>query len=375
MSAQRVVLWGTCDFSKPRSRILLQALKASGITVEEIHADVWSGERDKSQIDSWSRRIAFLARWLAAYPCLIWRYLRAPRHDAVLVGYLGQLDVLILWPFAALRGVPVVWDMFISLYDTIVFDRSLVRPGHPLALLLWAWEWMACRAARIVIMDTRAHAHHVAGIFRLSPSRTSAVPVGVELDSFPRAADKPARAPEARLRVLFYGQFIPVHGIETIVKAASLARDLPIQWTLIGSGQESAHIDPQIADARLGDRLVRIAWVDYDALHQHIADADVCLGIFGTSAKAANAIPNKAYQILAVGRPLVTRDSPAIRELVDDTTPGVKLVPADDAEALLQAVLSCQTEGLVRPPSALRERSSSTAVGASLRTVIEGART
>ncbi len=60
---------------------------------------------------------------------------------------------------------------------------------------------------------------------------------------------------------------------------------------------------------------MRIPWVDYDTLHQHIADADVCLGIFGTSAKAANAIPNKAYQILAVGRPLVTRDSPAIREL------------------------------------------------------------
>ena len=43
-----------------------------------------------------------------------------PQHDVVVVGYLGQLDVLLIRPFTWLRDVPLVWDTFLSLYDTVV---------------------------------------------------------------------------------------------------------------------------------------------------------------------------------------------------------------------------------------------------------------
>ena len=47
-------------------------------------------------------------------------------------------------------------------------------------------------------------------------------------------------------------------------------------------------------------------------------------------------IPNKAFQALACGTPLVTADTPAARELLDDES--ALLVPAGDAEALAAAV-------------------------------------
>jgi glycosyltransferase involved in cell wall biosynthesis len=49
-------------------------------------------------------------------------------------------------------------------------------------------------------------------------------------------------------------------------------------------------------------------------------------------------IPNKVFQILAAGRPLITADTPAIRELLDSND-AVCLIPAGDAIALKDAVL------------------------------------
>jgi glycosyltransferase involved in cell wall biosynthesis len=88
--------------------------------------------------------------------------------------------------------------------------------------------------------------------------------------------------------------------------------------------------------------------VDYSELVDWIHRADICLGIFGDSEKAARVIPNKVFQILSTGTPLITRDSPAIRELLDPEMPGVLLVPPKQPDALVDALHSfmCQQHQL-----------------------------
>jgi glycosyltransferase involved in cell wall biosynthesis len=344
----RIVCWGTYDLGKPRNRILLRGLKEAGAEVVEIHADIWKGIDDKGDVAGTGRKLLLMLKWLAAYPALLWRYMRASRHDAVLVGYMGQLDVLVLWPFAKLRGVPVVWDVFLSLYNTVVEDRRIVSPFNPLAWLLFAWEWLACRAASQLIMDTRTHADYLADLYGLKPGSVGAVFVGVEPEAFPPCQKKNPADPGKEINVLFYGQFIPLHGIETIIRAAQAAVGEPIRWTLIGRGQEAGSIRHLLADAPA--KVEWIEWVRYEALRDHIAQADVCLGIFGDTDKAARVIPNKVFQILSSGKPLVTRDSPAIRELLSPETDGVYLVPPTDPGALLDGVRSVHQSSLLARP-------------------------
>ena len=74
----------------------------------------------------------------------------------------------------------------------------------------------------------------------------------------------------------------------------------------------------------------------YQELLQRIHAADVCLGIFGATEKAARVIPNKVFQIIASGRPLITADTPAARELLEPG-PAIQLVPAADPDALRRA--------------------------------------
>jgi len=358
----RVVLWGTYDTGKPRIRILLRGLQENGVEVIECHKDIWGGVDDKSQVRGVFNKLRLLVRWLLAYPVLVFRYLRLPRHDVVMVGYMGQLDVLVLWPFAKLRGMPMVWDAFLSLYNTVVEDRQMISSRNPLACFLWLLEWMACRLADCVLLDTHAHADYFVDTFRVPKKKTTAVFVGAEPEAFPIAPEHSPKT-DADSIILFYGQFIPLHGIETIIRAARAARNEPLDWVIIGSGQEAERVQA-LVDIDPIPRLKWIPWVSYTELSAWILRANVCLGIFGDTDKAARVIPNKAFQILMSGKPLITRDSPAIRELVKPGQPGVWLVPPADPDALLRAVRAAVNE-LVPADlhAAIRKRISPTAVG------------
>jgi hypothetical protein len=133
-----LVIWGTYDLGKPRNRILLQGLRGAGAQVIECHFDVWHGVEDKSLLKGLMPKLRVLARWLAAYPRLLLRYLRLPAHDAVVIGYLGQLDVIVLWPFAKLRGAPIIWDVLMSLHVSIIEGGRLLAPRHLAARALFA---------------------------------------------------------------------------------------------------------------------------------------------------------------------------------------------------------------------------------------------
>ena len=328
-----IVFWGTYDLSKPRTRILRDGLREIGVEVTEIHGDIWCGHADKSQLGKAALLLAGL-RALALYPLLVFRYLTAPQHDVVIVPYLGQFDILVLWPFARLRGRRVALDMFLSLTDTVVHDRHMAAPGSLVARALGALEWLSCRAADRVLMDTRAHCDYVAELFDLPLSRMAAVPVGAEPGAFARLP--PAASREGSVRVLFYGQLIPLHGIETILKAALSERGRAHRWHLIGTGQMRGVLEAALDEGH-APHVTWENWVPYADLTCAIAETDICLGIFGASRKAASVVPNKVYQALMAGRSVITRASPAMAETFADDA-GLVCVPHSDPDAILDAI-------------------------------------
>ncbi len=253
-----------------------------------------------------------------------------------------------------------------SFYDTVVDDRKLLHPGGLPARILYWLEKSALRRADLVFLDTRTHARRIEQLFDQGHGSIGAVWVGAETEHFHAisASAKDAGRPFRNLRVLFYGQFIPLHGIETIIHAARLTRDEPVEWQLIGRGQEAIRIKALLAEQHL-PKVRWDSWVDYGQLPQHIATVDVCLGIFGTSDKAASVIPNKVFQIVAMGRPLITRDSPAIREMLDDAPPCVRLIPPADPTALAEAIREFTRRSCPALPchAALRGEVGAAAVG------------
>ena len=250
--------------------------------------------------------------------------------------------VFLLWPFAKLRGARLVWDVFVPLYGGVVQDRGLVTAESLLARVIYAVEALSARLADFCFLDTQSHAHYFASLYGLDPRRVGVVPVGVEPEAFPlNPMEKLQPTSAARsIKVMFYGQFIPLHGTLTILQAARLAKakSLDIQWTVIGTGQEAKAFEDQLSEAGL-EQVDWIHWISYDQLRAYISDADICLGIFGDTTKADMVIPNKVYQIIASGKPLITRDSTAMRELSDMLDFKVRFVPPSSPEDLLSAII------------------------------------
>jgi glycosyltransferase involved in cell wall biosynthesis len=341
----RVVCWGTYDLGKPRNRILLRGLRENNVIIYQCHKDIWTGVEDKSQVKGLFSKLGFFFRLFVSYPVLICRYFTMPAHDVVFVGYLGQLDVIVIALFAKLRGVPVVLDVFLSLYDTIVDDRKLISPSNPLSKLLYFFEWIATRCATALILDTRTHSQYIKQLFHLKNKNVGVVFVGSEPEYFTDYKDlvnvSGPVAEHKKLSVLFYGQFIPLHGIETIIEAARILKGKPVKWQIIGQGQEAPRIQKMLDEVILPD-VTWTKWVKYEELNNWIAQSDICLGIFGESGKASRVIPNKIYQVISSGKPVITLDSPAIRELLDPDMQNIFLVPPGDPRKLADTILYLQ---------------------------------
>ncbi len=342
---ESVCYFGTYESSYDRNRIVQAALAELGVRVLECHEPVLEAQRHKTGSLKSRRAVLELASNLArAYIKLAERYLRLEDHEAVFVGYLGYLDVLVAAPLCRLRQKPLIFDAFISLYDTLVHDRRVFAPGSAAARAAKALDQLACQLADVVLLDTDAHADFFISELGVDASKCRRVLVGADPHHFyPVEA-----APCSGFTVLHYSKLAPLHGVRHMLEAAKLLEDqADIRFLIVGEGQ----LDEAVAGwmKELAPKNVeRRAWMEPAELRANIAAAGACLGIFGDTFKAARVIPNKLYQCMAVGGPIVTRDSPALRELlVPDQD--VLVCPPADARGIADAILRLRADPELGP--------------------------
>ena len=350
----RVLYFGTYERTYPRNAQVISCLRRAGVEVVEHHVPVWEDREHK-----WAAGAAAALRLAAAELRLLRRPKR--RFDALIVGYPGHADL----PAAKLaaRGKPVVFNPLVSLADTLVDDRRRFPPGSVAARALATLDRRSLRAADLVVADTEANADDLARRGGLQPKRVAVCFVGAEERLF-----QPGWKPEEPFTALFVGKLIPLHGLDTVLEAARLAPE--ISFRIIGSGQLE-----QILDRR--PRNVEwVPWIDYESLPAELHRAGCALGIFGASAKAARVIPNKAFQALACGTPLVTADTPGVRELLADGVSAL-LVPRGDPKALAAAIRRLAGEAELakrlaeRGHAVYRQQASEDVLGARWRALLE----
>lgn len=335
-----IVAWGSYDRGKPRVRLLIRALEDRKVLTAQININIWSGIEDKS-VASAIKLAKSLVQLVVFYPIALMRLMHRPRDENILVLYPAIIDIFVLWPVARLRRQIVILDAFISAYDTLVNDRRKLSQTGVAAKLLWWVEKWGLNLADVILVDTDQNGDYFSNTFGICRDKFVTVLVGAESNFWDSRINLARSAVAASLPeryILFYGQFIPLHGVSTIFEASRLTVGRSLHWVVIGSGQEGSKAQAFIEQHK-PTNLTWIPWVDYAELPHIIRGATVSLGIFGSSDKASRVIPNKVYQVLASGGSIITRESRAISDLAIDCPKTVRLVPAGDPQALADAVL------------------------------------
>ena len=254
-----------------------------------------------------------------------------------------ERDVYVLLPFSKnqffrnfFKRDRIVNDFFISNYDTYVYDRQKITKANPRAWWKYFQDWVNFRCSRYLLSDTQAHFDYWQSLFGAFGGKHFVLPVFADTTLY--YPEEKTRPPERPLRILFYGSFIPLHGIDVILQAFARmeAAGTAFEAEVIGTGQ----IYPQMR--QLYDRLelqkVRMngTFVNEAELADTIRTYDVVLGVFGSSRKARSVVPNKVYQGLACAKTVVTMRSSAIDEFFSPED----LIQCDNTPEALAAALS-----------------------------------
>jgi len=318
IAGRTVLWWGRFDPEYSRNRILRQAFTALGWQLREFQP------------------------LTSAFGAVEAALRRLPTPDLVFVPCFRQRDIAAARRFSRARGVALMVDPLISAYDKQVSERAKFSESSGPARRLLRWEQRLLQSADAVLADTGEHARFFSDALGVPKSNIHVVPVGAEEGLFAPAP----HSPNAPIEVLFFGSFLALQGPEVIIDAARRYRGAAVRWRLIGDG-------PLLADCKaLADGLDSVEfhdWLPYARLPNAIQHTDIVLGVFGASPKADRVIPNKVYQALACGKPLITRRARAYPgELMSGTDSGITWIEAGDAAALANAVstLGAQPERL-----------------------------
>lgn len=251
-------------------------------------------------------------------------------YDMSFVGFAPQL-ILPLFG-GKLRKKPVVTDFFISMYDTLCFDRKKFRPDSLPGRLLKKIDRRTLSLSDAAICDTKAHGRYFCREFGYAPEKMCVLYLEADKSIY-----YPRELPQnSEFTVLYFGSVLPLQGVSVILEAIDLLKnEKGLKFVFIGPLGKN--------NLRRGENITEyIDWLPQEKLAEKIAQADLCLaGHFdGSIMKAKRTIPGKAYIYSAMNKPMILGDNEAVRELYSESDEGIYFTEMGNPQKLAELILS-----------------------------------
>jgi glycosyltransferase involved in cell wall biosynthesis len=234
-------------------------------------------------------------------------------------------------------GVPVIQecngpldDLFIA-WPATRFARSVFT---------WMQRWQYRHASAVI-----AVAEGLSAWIRSESGNTRVTTVGNGADVALFTPDAPRAQGVPDHYAVFFGQFAPWQGIDTLLQATKLP-EWPQALPLVFAGDGVMRETVERAAASHPERVRyvgKLPYLDVPGLVAHAAAAFIPISVPDTEMLHS---PLKLYEAMACGVPVVASDTPGVSETVVEAACGV-LVPPGDASAIARA-----TADLLADPAA-----------------------
>ncbi|HWQ84245.1 MAG TPA: glycosyltransferase family 4 protein, partial [Anaerolineales bacterium] len=237
---------------------------------------------------------------------------------------------------ARLKGVPFLFEVR-DLWPAFAVQVGVLR--NPLLIRLSeGLERFLYRNADQLMVNSPGFIEHVQ---TRGARQVALIPNGADPRMFDPAADGCDFRKAHQLGEQFIALYAGAHGmsndLEVVLEAAQLLRDSPgICFVLLGDGKEKPALEERARALQLPN-LHFISSIPKTQMPQALAAADACIAILKPIPLYATVYPNKVFDYMAAGRPVLMAIDGVARQVVEQAGAGIYCPPGSPLQ-LAQAV-------------------------------------
>ncbi len=255
------------------------------------------------------------------------------------------------WLLARLKGARFLFEVR-DLWPAFAIAVGVLRNKILIRLSLWLERFLYHRADQLMV-NSPGYVEHVRS---RGGKNVALIPNGADGSMFDPHDDGSAFRSKHRLEERFVILYAGAHGmsndLEVILDAAGQTRAANICYVFVGDGKEKAALQRRAAEKGL-ENVLFLPPVVKNEMSGVLAGADACIAILKPIELYKTTYPNKVFDYMAAGRPILLVIDGVIRQVVEAAGAGL-FVPPGDAAALAQAA-----ESLAADPQNARQMGSS----------------
>jgi len=243
---------------------------------------------------------------------------------------------LTAWALARLKHVPFVFEVR-DLWPAFAVAVGVLR--HPFLIKIAEWiERFLYSHADLVVVNSPGFITYVQ---QRGARRVELLPNGSEPEMFDPLADGRQFRDEYNLAGKFVVMYAGAHGLSndlnTVLDAAALLlNQAEISVVLVGAGKDKPELMARAAGMGLSN-VVFTPPISKGQMAHALAAADACIAILKPIELYKTVYPNKVFDYMAAGRPVILAIDGVIREVVEGAEAGI-FVPPGDATKLAEAI-------------------------------------
>jgi glycosyltransferase involved in cell wall biosynthesis len=232
------------------------------------------------------------------------------------------------WLLARLKGVPFLLEVR-DLWPAFAVAVGVLQNKTLIGLSEWLERFLYKHADQVMVNSPGYLAHvkaRGAGEVTLIPNGADPAMFDPESDG---AAFRQAQGLEDQFVVLYAGAHGLSNDLDVVLDAALQLKDQPaIKLVLLGDGKEKPRLQARAAELGL-DNVLFLPPLPKTAMPDALAAADACLAILKPIELYKTTYPNKVFDYMAAGRPVVLAIDGVVRQVVEEAQAGIFAQPGD----------------------------------------------
>lgn len=240
------------------------------------------------------------------------------------------------YTLARLKRIPLLleirdlWPAF-AVAVGVLRNRFLISASEQLEKYLYS-------QAKLVMVNSPGFIEHVK---QRGAKQVKLLPNGADTSMFQPENDGHEFRQEHDLLGKFIVMYAGAHGLSNdlgiILEAARIIKNRQdISIVLLGDGKDKPQLQEQADRMRL-ENVLFLPPIPKEDMHQALAAADACIAILKPIEMYKTVYPNKVFDYMAAGRPVILAIGGVIREVVDQARAGISISPGDP-QAMAEAI-------------------------------------